>query len=47
MLGALLKNTGIVSLESLQKVLGERFKGKVLAGNEEALKLGYSGEGAA
>ena len=47
MLGALLKTTGIVSFESLEKVLGERFKGMVLAGNEEALKLGYSGEGAA
>ncbi len=43
MLGALLKATGIVSLGSLEKVLGERFKGKVLAGNEEALQLGYQG----
>jgi len=41
MLGALLKATGIVGFESLEKVLGERFKGKVLEGNEEALKLGY------
>jgi len=43
MLGALLKATGLVDFESLLKVLGERFKGKVLAGNEEALKLGYQG----
>ncbi|HXY56677.1 MAG TPA: 2-oxoacid:acceptor oxidoreductase family protein [Nitrososphaerales archaeon] len=43
MLGALLKATGMVSFESLDKVLGERFKGKVLAGNEEALKLGFQG----
>jgi pyruvate ferredoxin oxidoreductase gamma subunit len=41
MLGALLKATGIVGFESLEKVLGERFKGKVLEGNEEALKLGF------
>ena len=47
MLGALLKATGIVSFESLHRVLGERFKGKVLAGNEEALKLGYEGGPAA
>ena len=47
MLGALLKATGIVSFESLEKVLGERFKGKILAGNEEALKLGYKGGTAA
>ncbi len=43
MLGALLKATGIVEFKSLVKVLGERFKGKVLAGNQEALKLGYEG----
>ena len=43
MLGALLKATGLVTLESLEKVLGDRFKGKVLAGNEEALKLGFQG----
>jgi pyruvate ferredoxin oxidoreductase gamma subunit len=43
MLGALLRVTGIVGMDSLEKVLGERFKGKVLAGNEEALKLGYQG----
>jgi pyruvate ferredoxin oxidoreductase gamma subunit len=43
MLGALLKATDIVRFESLAKVLGERFKGAVKAGNEEALKLGYEG----
>jgi pyruvate ferredoxin oxidoreductase gamma subunit len=43
MLGALLKATGIVGFESLEKVLGQRFKGKVLEGNEEALKLGFQG----
>jgi pyruvate ferredoxin oxidoreductase gamma subunit len=43
MLGALLRATALVGFESLEKVLGERFKGKVLAGNEEALKLGYRG----
>jgi pyruvate ferredoxin oxidoreductase gamma subunit len=43
MLGALLKATGIVGFESLEKVLGERFKGQVLVGNEQALKLGYEG----
>jgi pyruvate ferredoxin oxidoreductase gamma subunit len=47
MLGALLKATGIVGTDSLEKVLGERFKGKVLAGNQEALKLGYQGGSAA
>jgi len=43
MLGALLRATGIVGTESLEKVLGDRFKGKVLEGNQEALKLGYQG----
>jgi pyruvate ferredoxin oxidoreductase gamma subunit len=43
MLGALLKATGMVSFESLEKVLGDRFKGKVLAGNQEALRMGYQG----
>jgi 2-oxoacid:acceptor oxidoreductase gamma subunit (pyruvate/2-ketoisovalerate family) len=47
MLGALLKATGIVGTESLEKVLGDRFKGKVLEGNQEALKLGYQGGSAA
>ena len=43
MLGALLKATGMVGLGSLERVLGERFKGKVLAGNQDALRLGYGG----
>jgi pyruvate ferredoxin oxidoreductase gamma subunit len=43
MLGALLKATGLVGFGSLEKVLGERFKGKVLEGNEQALKEGYQG----
>jgi len=43
MLGALLKATGMVGFGSLEKVLGERFKGKVLEGNEQALKEGYQG----
>jgi pyruvate ferredoxin oxidoreductase gamma subunit len=41
MLGALLKATGIVGFESLSKVLKERFRGPILAGNEAALKQGY------
>jgi len=47
MLGALLRATGIVGTQSLEKVLGDRFKGKVLEGNQEALKLGYHGGSAA
>ncbi len=43
MLGALLKATRIVGLQSLEKVLGERFQGKVLTGNQEALRLGSEG----
>lgn len=43
MLGALLKATSVVRFETLVKVLGERFKGAVRTGNEEALKLGYEG----
>jgi pyruvate ferredoxin oxidoreductase gamma subunit len=43
MLGALLKATGIVGFGSLEKVLGDRFKGRVLEGNEHALKLGFQG----
>lgn len=43
MLGALVRATSLVGFESLAKVLGERFKGTVRAGNEEALKLGYEG----
>lgn len=47
MLGALLKATGIVKTETLGEVLGGRFKGDVLKGNQEALKLGYQGGTAA
>ena len=47
MLGALLKATGIVGMDTLEKVLGERFKGRVLEGNQQALKLGYQGGKAA
>ncbi len=40
MLGALVKATGLVSMESMEKVLGERFKG---ANNAMALKQGFEG----
>ena len=43
MLGALVKATKVVGFESMGKVLGEKFKGAVRTGNEEALKLGYEG----
>ena len=43
MLGALLHATHLVGIDSMEKVLGDRFKGKVLAGNQEALRLGYQG----
>ena len=43
MLGAIVKATKLVSFDSLAKVLGERFKGTVGAGNAEALRLGYEG----
>ena len=43
MLGILLRQTNLVGYDSLTKVLRERFKGAVLAGNEAALKLGYEG----
>ena len=43
MLGALLHATHLVDVESLETVLAGRFKGKVLAGNQEALRLGYQG----
>jgi pyruvate ferredoxin oxidoreductase gamma subunit len=43
MLGALVRATNIVSFESIGKVLGDRFKGAVRTGNEEALRLGYQG----
>ena len=43
MLGALVKATSIVELESIVSVMNERFKGAVRAANEEALKMGYGG----
>jgi len=43
MLGALVRATGLVKLESISGVLAGRFKGTVRAGNEEALRLGYEG----
>jgi pyruvate ferredoxin oxidoreductase gamma subunit len=41
MLGALIRATGIVQFESIAKVLNQRFKGAVQAGNADALKHGY------
>jgi len=41
MLGALVRATGIVSLESMVRVMNERFKGKVGLSNQEALRTGY------
>ncbi len=43
MLGALLKATGIVGFHSVEEALGQRFRGIVLSGNEEAFRLGYRG----
>jgi pyruvate ferredoxin oxidoreductase gamma subunit len=43
MLGALVRATGLVSLDSMEKVLGERFKGSTGASNAEALRLGFEG----
>ena len=43
MLGAFVKATGAVDIRSVQTVLGEKFKGAVKAGNEEALKQGFEG----
>ena len=43
MLGALVKMTKIVSIESMKKVLAARFKGALQASNAEALRLGYEG----
>lgn len=40
-LGALVKATGLVGFDSLEKVLEERFRGTVLSANEKALKSGY------
>ena len=41
MLGALIRATELVKFDSLSKVLSQRFKGAVQAGNEDALKRGY------
>ena len=43
MMGALVKATQVVSLESMGKAMSNRFKGPVQASNAEALKLGYEG----
>ena len=43
MLGALVRATGVVGFKSMFRVLNDRFKGTVRAGNEEALRLGYEG----
>jgi pyruvate ferredoxin oxidoreductase gamma subunit len=41
MLGALVKATQIVKFDSIAKVLNQRFKGAIQAGNASALKLGF------
>jgi len=41
MLGALVKTTGIVKLESVLKVIETRFKGKVVEMNSKAIKRAY------
>jgi 2-oxoacid:acceptor oxidoreductase gamma subunit (pyruvate/2-ketoisovalerate family) len=43
MLGALLKTTQIVRIDSMEKVLAARFKGALQTSNAEALRLGYEG----
>lgn len=43
MMGALVKATGIVSIDSMRKALSNKFKGAVQASNIEALRLGYEG----
>jgi 2-oxoacid:acceptor oxidoreductase gamma subunit (pyruvate/2-ketoisovalerate family) len=43
MLGALVKATELVKFDSIAKVLSQRFKGAVQAGNADALRLGYDG----
>ncbi len=43
MLGALVRATNMVGFESIAKVLNQRFKGAVQAGNAQALRLGYEG----
>jgi pyruvate ferredoxin oxidoreductase gamma subunit len=41
MMGALVRATKVVSMESMGEALGNRFKGATLASNAEALRLGY------
>jgi Pyruvate/2-oxoacid:ferredoxin oxidoreductase gamma subunit len=41
MLGALVEATGLVSLDSIEKVLTARFKGSLGESNAVALRLGY------
>jgi pyruvate ferredoxin oxidoreductase gamma subunit len=41
MMGALVKATEVVSIESMGKALGNRFKGATQASNAEALRQGY------
>jgi len=41
MLGALVKATGIVKIESLLKAIGTRFSGRVLDSNLEVIKKAY------
>ena len=43
MMGALVKATNVVSIDSMGKALGNRFKGATAASNAEALRLGYEG----
>jgi pyruvate ferredoxin oxidoreductase gamma subunit len=43
MLGALVKTSEIVSLDSVLKAIEERFKGSILEKNLELVKKGYSG----
>ena len=43
MLGALVKATQIVGIDSMGKVLAERFKGALQASNADALRLGLRG----
>jgi 2-oxoacid:acceptor oxidoreductase gamma subunit (pyruvate/2-ketoisovalerate family) len=43
MLGALLKATNIVGMESMVNVMNAKFKGPMQASNAEALRLGYEG----
>jgi len=42
-LGGLVRATEVVALDSVGKVLGERFKGTLQTANAEALRLGYEG----